>query len=387
MTQAMQDAQAIRSGQITRDQLPSDRQANLDAASALAKGIPPDALQTKLNAYQAVKNDAQELAARIDESNKSCFMSVCASNFTLAKGWGTVAAAVQTTDVAADTVRATGVGGPVVSALAKEWKAARDIGESAFAGGEAGGKAFGFGQARELVAEGTPGRAGGDGFSAHPPGASGNESGGEKSDAGERVADGLKFSGKAPDALLNANRLGDEIARNPLEVGAERALTKGDRGIALVNGAADAAEAYNNWNKGERYDAAVSGTKSLSNLVKAAGNRDLAEAIENTGGALESTKKTIQNGWSAEGVAQGLQAAGSLGKILNKDAGAAVQDTGKLLSTITAIQSVRETEMQVLQTRARMIDNIDQRINNVQQLQQLQMMLNGDVQGETIVLP
>ena len=386
MNQAVRDAQAIQSGQITRDQLPADRKANLDAAASLAQSTPKDATQAKLDAYRSIKSDVEDLKAKLDESSKSCVMSICASHFTLAKGWGTAAAAVQAADATADAVRATKAGGPVAVAIANEWKAARSIGENAFAGGEAGGKVFGQGglggEGATANPGGRPSAAGGEGFSSRPPGASNGESkpGGKGSETAETISNSAKMTGKLADAALNTYRQGetrDERARRATsgEAAPEQPKTFADRGISALSGVAEGAEAYSNFNKGKTVEGAASTLKSAGNFAKAAGNEKLGEALDNVGGAVGSINKAYQNGLTAEGVSQGLQGAGSLGKLVNKDAGSAVQNVGKLVGTIGQIQSIRETEAQVLNMQAHMTDTIDQRIESLQQFQRLQEMV------------
>jgi hypothetical protein len=374
MNQAMQDAQAIQSGQITRDQLPDDRKANLDAAMSLAKSTPMDAAQAKLAAYQAIKADVNDLSAKVDESNKSCFSSICVSNFTLAKGWGAAAAAVQATDATADAIRATGWGGPAAVALAKEWEAARGIGESAFAGGEAGAKAFGQGGLVEAApgnassAGGAASSAGGGGADSRPPGAS---------ETGETAANGLKSAAKVADATLNTYQQPEQMEQFAKGTSSEGGPSNIKRGVELLNGAAEGAEAYNNFNKGETYDGTVSAMKSAGSIVNASGNEQLGGAIKNTADALENFKKAEQSGSTPDAVSYGAQTVGNLVKIVNKDGGAFIVDTGKLVGTIGQIQSIQATEAQVLQVQGHLTDTVDQRINNMQQFLQLQQMLQG----------
>ena len=374
MNQAMQDAQAIQSGQITRDQLPDDRKANLDAAMSLAKSTPMDAAQAKLAAYQAIKADVNDLSAKVDESNKSCFSSICVSNFTLAKGWGAAAAAVQATDATADAIRATGWGGPAAVALAKEWEAARGIGESAFAGGEAGAKAFGQGGLVEAApgnassAGGAASSAGGGGADSRPPGAS---------ETGETAANGLKSAAKVADATLNTYQQPEQMEQFAKGTNSEGGPSNIKRGVELLNGAAEGAEAYNNFNKGETYDGTVSAMKSAGSIVNAGGNEQLGGAIKNTADALENFKKAEQSGSTPDAVSYGAQTVGNLVKIVNKDGGAFIVDTGKLVGTIGQIQSIQATEAQVLQVQGHLTDTVDQRINNMQQFLQLQQMLQG----------
>jgi hypothetical protein len=378
MNQAMQDAQAIQNGQITRDQLPDDRKANLDAAMSLAKNTPMDAAQAKLAAYQAIKADVNDLSAKVDESNKSCFSSICVSNFTLAKGWGAAAAAVQATDATADAIRATGWGGPAAVALAKEWEAARGIGENAFAGGAAGAKAFGQGGLVEPAgnpssAGGLASSVGGEGAGARPPGA--GEGGG--AETGETAANGLKSAAKLADATLNTYQQPGQMEQFAKGTSSEGGPSNIKRGVELLNGAAEGAEAYNNFNKGETYDGTVSALKSAGSIVNAGGNEQLGGAMKNTADALENFKKAEQAGSTPEVISQGAQTVGNLVKIINKDGGAFIVDSGKLVGTIGQIQSIQATEAQVMQVQGHLTDTVDQRINNMQQFLQLQQMLQG----------
>lgn len=188
------------------------------------------------------------------------------------------------------------------------------------------------------------------------------------------------MTGKLADAALNTYRQGetrDERARRATsgEAAPEQPKTFADRGISALSGVAEGAEAYSNFNKGKTVEGAASTLKSAGNFAKAAGNEKLGEALDNVGGAVGSINKAYQNGLTAEGVSQGLQGAGSLGKLVNKDAGSAVQNVGKLVGTIGQIQSIRETEAQVLNMQAHMTDTIDQRIESLQQFQRLQEMV------------
>ena len=173
------------------------------------------------------------------------------------------------------------------------------------------------------------------------------------------------MTGKLADAALNTYRQGetrDERARRATsgEAAPEQPKTFADRGISALSGVAEGAEAYSNFNKGKTVEGAASTLKSAGNFAKAAGNEKLGEALDNVGGAVGSINKAYQNGLTAEGVSQGLQGAGSL---------------GKLVGTIGQIQSIRETEAQVLNMQAHMTDTIDQRIESLQQFQRLQEMV------------
>ena len=385
MNQTMQDIQAIQSGQITKDQLPADRQQNIDSAIALAKSVPMDATQAKLDGYNAVKNDINDVSAQVDQSNKTCAVGVCVSNFTLAKGWGGAAAVVTGTDAAADAVRAVpSLDKTPIGALAREWKTTRDIGDNLLAGGQASAQTFGQGG---LGSATPPGSAGGTsssnengGVGSQPPGTSAGGEGG--SGTSETVANGLKGTSKLADASLNIYRQPGDIDRFASGQSQEGPPSAASRGVSALNGASDAAESYNNFQNGNGAEGTASALKAAGNIVKSGGNTALGEAIENTGNAVSSANNAYQQGMTMEGVSQGMQAAGSAVKTVNidgvfrgKEVGAAIQDTGKLVGIIGQIQSIQQTEAQVQQTQAHLTDAINQRITNLQQFQQLQLQL------------
>lgn len=379
MNQTMQDIQAIQSGQITKDQLPADRQQNVDTAIALAKTVPMEATQAKLDGYNAVKNDINDVSAQVDQGNKTCAAGFCASNFTLAKALGTAVAAGKVGDIAADTIRAIpGLDKTWAGAASREWKAIQDIGDSGTAGGQAGAQAFGQGGLERATppgsAGGTPSSNEGGGPGSQPPGTS---AGGEGSGTSETVANGLKATSNLADAALKTYRLPEDAQNNF----AERESNGADRGVSALKGLSDASEAYNNFQNGNRPEGWASGLRAAGNFLKSSGNPQLGEALENGGNALSSANNAYQQGMTMQGASQGLQALGNAVKTVNigpfrgKDVGAAIQDTGKLVGIVDQIQGIQQTEAQVQQTEAHLTDTINQRITNLQQFQQLQLQL------------
>jgi hypothetical protein len=347
----------------------------------LAKAVPMDATQAKLDSYNAIKNDINDVAAKVDQSNKTCAVGLCVSNFTLAKGWGAAAFAGTATDAAADTVRAIpGLDKTPVGILAREYKAVRDAADSAIAGGIASADTFGALGRGGLGGEMPPGSAGGTrsaneagGPGSQPPGAGGGGEGG----VGETVGSGAKAVSNLADATLKTYRMPQDVQNNF----AEREPNGADRGVSALKGVSDGVESFNNFQKGNGAEGTASALKSAGNIVKSGGNTALGEAIENTGNAVSNANNAIQQGMTTEGVSQGMQAVGNAVKTVNigvfrgKEIGAAIQDTGKLVGIVGQLQSIQQTEAQVQQTEAHLTDTINQRITNLQQFQQLKLQL------------
>ncbi|HZP75585.1 MAG TPA: hypothetical protein VFB45_05530 [Pseudolabrys sp.] len=408
MNKAMQDEQAIRSGQITRDQLSPDRQANLDRAEQMAKNFDPAVAQKQLDSLQKVKTDTQDLMAKVDRDNSTCVGGMCVSNFTMARRFGEVTIATRGLDTAADFAKTTKYA-PAV-AVAEAWQTGRGIGDKAYATVESANKLFGS------RGESPPGAASAEGSasaagtsaagSAAPPGASG-ESGAARAgqtaaakpeagaaletpiNIGKTVSSGGEYSLKTYETAEKMQKAYDGYTNwrdgNPPLPNVEKPPGMAERGVSVVSGATDTLESVQKYQQGKYWESTTSAVKAASDFAKAApeafGDKKLlgekiGPVLGDKLGAVADYSENMQKAFEAKTPEEmrqyQVQAIGSAVKLVDKNAGSGIENIGRTYGAINEYRSISQTENDMMSARNKVYNVIDNKISQRQQFLEFQ---------------
>ena len=363
--QAMEDMQAIKSGQTTFDRLSPDRQANLQKATELADRY-GDLVDKQVQKFDAIAAETKELNAEIKKDadhNRNMVLLTGAGAFVHYAG-----------DAIADFAIAAKI--PGAAAWGSYWKTVGGATTSVMDTIESRDKIF------DSHRTDTP--------SAAPPGAVGPQGGGAGGggDSSPRAPPGVDdYSTGAKNVLEladNGIKAGPDIREqyhaiknNGLIPDKDESMSPLERGASGANAVTEGVSTYDAAQKGEYLDAATHAIKTVGAIGGAAGNSKLkekAEAISETIENLSKAEAMARDGDTPGAIEYGLQGIGSAVKVVNKDVGSGIGNSGKAFGVAHGVYQTN-SEINVLEERMNhSVDPVNARSSKYKDLQNLRRL-------------
>jgi hypothetical protein len=179
-------------------------------------------------------------------------------------------------------------------------------------------------------------------------------------DAPQKIADAYQ-------AIKN-NGLPPSTSKDPSILG---------RGASGANMVAEGASTVRSLEKGEYFDTVTHAAKAVSGAGGLVGNKELKERAEAVGSYLENWNKTAEAARQGDNLATaqyGLQGIGAATKLINKDVGSGLENTGKAVGVVHDIQQIN-SEINVLEQRMdHTVDGVISRSQKYRDLQNLRRM-------------